>query len=333
MAKAKRVALGVVAVIVAIVVIVILSGWELGWYSPAQNGNPTTSTGTPIQHVVVILMENQEVPTIYQQPSEFSYLSSAYGNDTEFYPVCHGSMPDYMSMISGQAFACGNETDPITTHSNLPDIIQSHGDTWGGYFESMPTPCDRTDSGLYLIQHNPFLNFQDIEANVSRCNSHILNSEIFNESVAAGSLPTVSWYVPNDVDDCDISSLVFCSEWLSAFLGPILSSTNPSVQGLVAHTAFVVAFDEGTTDLGYSVGGLINTWCQNQTGSPLSTCGGHSYLTVVSPYSKGTQDTLPTTDYSVASTIEWLFDLGTVGSYDGTANFPSMSSLFSFSAN
>ncbi len=336
-AKGRGAAVGAAVAIVAVVLVLIVGGWGLGWYSTgAQSGtrSPTaTAGGAPIQHVVVILLENQEVPKLYQQPSEFSYLAATYGNATQFYPACHGSMPNYLSLTSGEYYLCGNASVPVTSHTNLPDLLQQAGYSWGAYFQDMATPCDGTSGGGYIVAHNPFLNYKDIVANTSRCDSHVLNSAVFDQSLANGTLANVSWYVPNETNNCDLTSLAFCSTWLQGFLGSMLNSTNATVQKVVAHTAFLVTFDEGTTNLGYSVGGIVNPWCQNVTGTPLTTCGGHSYLAVVSPYSLGTQYTAPATDFSIASTIEWLFGLGSTGGYDGTANFPAMTSLFSFSSN
>jgi Phosphoesterase family len=327
--KRKALALGIGATVIA--VIVILSGWGMGWFS--TRADASGSNVTPIQHVVVIELENQEMPQLIEQSAEFNYLASTYGNATHFYPECHGSMPNLLTMTSGRLFTCGNGTIPISNYTNLPDLLTGAGDSWGAYFESMPIPCDKSNDGSYMVQHNPFLLYHDIEANATRCDTHILNSASFNASLTAGNLPNVSWYVPNRFDDCDYSTLPYCSTWLQGFLGGIMKSTNQTERSLVAHTAFIITFDEGTTDLGYSVGGIVNPWCQNQTGTPLTTCGGHSFFVVVSPYSLGTAYTGDATDCNVASTIEWLFGLRSDGGYDGTPNFPPMASLFTFSAN
>jgi phospholipase C len=329
MTQRRALALGIGVIIVAVVV--ILSGWGMGWFS--SGATAATPTGTPIQHVVVIFMENQEVPQITEQSPEFNYLATTYGNASQFYPICHGSEPNLLTMTSGYSYPCGNATIPISANRNLPDLLTKAGDSWGAYFESMPTPCDKANSTSYMVQHNPFLLYSDIADNASRCDSHLLNSDVFNSSLAAGTLPNVSWYVPNRFNDCDYASLPFCSTWLQGFLNSILRSSSPTVQGVVAHTAFIITFDEGTTDLGYTVPGVVNPWCQSQTGTPLATCGGHSYLVVLSPYSMGTTYTHDATDANVESTIEWLFGLPSDGGNDGTANFPSMNSLFSFTSN
>jgi hypothetical protein len=44
----------------------------------------------------------------------------------------------------------------------------------------------------------------------------------------------------------------------------------------MAHTAFFIVFDEGLRYLGYPVGGIVNSYCQDQTGKALTACGGHT---------------------------------------------------------
>jgi hypothetical protein len=289
---------------------------------------PANGTVLGIQHVVLIMLENDDLNVILSYAPYLDYLWNTYGHATQFYPVCHGSYPDYVSVTNGRYYVCGG-TIPVEDTSNLPDVLQSAGLTWGGYMESMPTPCDLTwDGRIYDPSHNPFLVSHDIVNDSSRCDSHVVNSAAFNESVVNGSLPSFSWYSPNTVDDGEYSNLTAANDWLQSFLTPILNSTNPAVELMMEHTAIFVVYDEALNYGGYSVGGIVNGYCENETGTPLTVCGGQTYLTVISPYSHGTVYTPECTDYSIESTIEWLFGVGSDGGYDGTANFPPMSGLF-----
>jgi hypothetical protein len=287
-----------------------------------------TPMSPSIRHVVVIMMENIDLSTSLSYAPYLDYLWNTYGRATEFYPVCHGSLPDYTSITDGRYFVCGGSV-PTSSAKNLPDVLEAKSLSWGGYFESMPTPCDpQWDGQIYDPSHNPFLVSEDIIGNPSRCDTHVVNSSVFNASVASGSLPTFSLYVPNTQDDCEYSNLPICDTWLRGFLSPMLNSTNPAVAQLMASTAFFIVFDEGLNYAGYSVGGMVNGYCQNETGSALTVCGGHTYLAVVSPYSHMTSYTADATGYNIESTIEWLLGVGSDGGYDGTANFPPMTSLF-----
>lgn len=284
-----------------------------------------------IQHVVLIVMENSNLwPTLRDAPY-MGYLWNTYARATEFYGACHESKPEYMAMTSGRPYSC--TSIPVENVTNLGDLLQHKGFSWASYQESMNSSCDTVSSHQYFTHHDPFLWYADVVDNASRCDSHIVNSRSFNSSAANGSLPTFSLYVPNNNDDCEWTILPTCDAWLKGFLSPLLNSSRPKVQAMVAHTAFLVVFDEAETNLGYSTGGIVNSWCRSTTGENLSVCGGHLYLSVVSPFSANRQYSANATDYDLESTIEWLFGLGNDGGYDGTANFPAMTSLFDFPRN
>lgn len=285
-------------------------------------------TADPIRHVVALVLENNELASVLQSGPYESYLWKHYGHASAFYAACHESKPEYTALTSGRAFGCGSFG--VEGVQNLGDLVDRAGLNWAGYFESMPTACDSASAFPYTIYHDPFLSYSDVVKNSSRCDSHLLNSRSFNQSLANGTLPAFALYIPNEVNDCHNSTIASCDGWLKDFLSPILNSSDPLVQGLLSSTVFFIAYDEGSTNLGYSVGGLANPWCQSTTGHPLSVCGGHSYMVAVSPFSASSLYADNATDYSVQTTIEWLLGLGSDGGYDGSPQFPPMESLFSF---
>lgn len=300
--------------------------------SPGGTSHPPLTNFPYIQHAVVIVLENRELSDVYALGTYERYLQTINGNATNFYALCHGSPPNYLAMTGGRSTYCGQDVSGGVETTNLPDVIEHAGLSWAGYFESMPSACYAYSKGAYVTWHNPFLSYGDIIDSPTRCATHVLPSERFNSSVAAGVLPTVSFYVPNAINDCDNSSLTFCDGWLKSFLSPLLNSTQPAVHALISHTAFFVTYDEGITNRGY-VSSVVTSWCLTATGKALASCGGHIYLTVVSPYSAGLSYTSDATMYNLESTLEWLFGLGSDGGYDGTADFPPMTSLFSFPSN
>jgi len=322
-------------------------------------------TALHIQHVVVIVLENQNSATVLtsgKAPYQ-AYLASQYAQATNFYGSCHGSQPDYLALTSARNYGCGKSyTGQIENVANLPDLVERAGLTWAGYFESMkPTPpnCNLPNSGSYLADHNPFVKYTDIRTNTTRCQSDLLSSTSFNTSVAKGTLPAFSFYVPNIYDDCHTllppnkNPLAFCDAWLRGFLGPILNQTSnasgfsfntPAEKTLIAHTLFLIVYDEGTDSSGY-YDGYKDIGCLNMTHKDLSACGGHTVLIAVSPFSpQGNGFSGPASSISVESTIEWLFSLGNESGLskfppnyypaeDGSAFFPPMTSLFSFKSN
>jgi Phosphoesterase family len=339
----------VVVVLAAILLLVFLVPSPISYVSKPGNPAPTTlGVNSTIKHVVVIVLENQRLAAVDQGAQYERYLQSTYGNVTNFYGACHESLPEYDAMTSGQSFTCTNI--PIENATNIADLVQAKGGTWGAYFEGMPSACDLNTTGpnvdepgetagtttayngSYTSYHNPFITYADVRNNATRCDSDVLNSEAFNETVAAGVLPTYSYYVPNIYNDGLKTNVSFASTWLQGFLGSILNSTDPSIQSLVASTAWFIVSDEGSDlDLsGYEAGNVVSPWCEYETGQALSVCGGATYLAVVSPLSHGTTYTVDSTDYSLLSTVEYVLGLGSTGEgNDGTAAFPAMTSLFS----
>lgn len=294
----------------------------------ASTSSPPSANSSAIRHAVVIVMEDAGMPGFLTQAPYQSYLAATYGDASQFYGTCHGSLPDYAAMTSGRFYPCGTASIPLTNDRNIADLLESQNDSWMGYFESMTTPCETTSAGLYAAYHNPFLLYRDIRDSSSRCDTHLVNSSAFNASVLAGTLPTLSYYVPNLYDDGELSGASGGDLWLDAFLSPILNSSNPIVRTLANSTAFYVVHDEGSDLLGFPAAGAVDPWCQQVSGQPLAACGGLTYLTVVSLASHHTSYAEEATDFSLESTIEWQLGLGSDGGYDSSPAFPPMVSLF-----
>ncbi len=319
----------------------------------ADKSVSTNFTAIPITHVVVIVMENGARKTILKNSPYQHYLEDYSGSVPDYYALCHASPPNYFAFTSGQTIGC-EAPEKVQDVSNIPDSLQAAGLTWHGYFESMPTACDtsRSANGLYVAaDHNPFLSYEDIRDNKSRCDANVVNSNAFNVSVASGTLPSFSFYIPNEYDDCHsippgLTSLEerhLCDNWLNGFLSPMLNHTvnasgalnfnTPQERALMNHTAFIIVYDEGaaTSDAGYTVDNIVTPYCYTQWGVNQTVCGGPTYISVVSPYSVGTTFTGNASDMNVASTIEWLLGVGSDGGLDGTPGlFPALTSLFDF---
>jgi hypothetical protein len=332
-----------------------------------QAVNVTVTFQLWIQHVVVIMLENEERSTVLAQAPYEAYLSAQYGQADYFYATCHSSTSDYMALTSGDTFGC--VSTGVVTHANIADVLESQGMSWMAYMESMPSPCTLGTSGTYTGGHNPFVHYSDIRYNAVRCTDHVVNSASFNQSVASGSLPSYSFYTPNTCNDgeiicganasqcpnypsvqnktCESIAVGQIDAWLQGFLTPMLNHTrsaangldyaSPAERALMNHTAFFVLYDEGTSQSGYTLPGETTQGCVNQTGGagPLTACGGRVLMTVVSPFSSDADFTANATTYQVQSTIDWLFALGDGyaspdGGLDGTPDFPSFSSLFTF---
>jgi len=77
---------------------------------------------------------------------------------------CHTnpSLPNYLCLTSGRTSAARRtrtELDDVHEDrvgaTNIVDRLESAGLTWKGYMEDMPNNCYATDSGNYVVHHNP----------------------------------------------------------------------------------------------------------------------------------------------------------------------------------
>jgi hypothetical protein len=314
---------------VMIVLILVVSAVSLtGEATPAQDralpergtgpaAEPAATSGsskappfpTPIQHVVVVLMENQNYSTVLAQGPFEAYLAHTYGVATNDYSVHHYSIPAYLAATSG--------IDPggfsIYNAVNLGDLAGGSNRTWAAFEQSMPQVCDRTTdwSDGYDADHNPFVMFKDIEGNTSRCDAHDLTWSSWTSDVAANSIPNYSFITPNTTDDDHNSSIPVGDAWLKSWLSPLVNDS-----AIFSNTAFLLSYDESENDNSPTVNG---------------SSGGHVYTVVVSPYSRSLSSDVFYNTYSLLTTAEWLLGLpgGTLRN-DSWTTHPPLESLFAF---
>ena len=268
---------------------------------------PLAAFPTPIEHIIVIVFENKEVSTVLDQGPYFKSLSTIYGFAENYFAVCHPSAPNYLAMTSGKPWQCGSNSIHTYQTLNVGDLLTRKSLTWYGFFESMPIPCDRNSSGLYVSRHNPFIFYADIVDNPTRCKTHVVPLTVWNNLVSQNKIPNFSFIVPNLNNSGHDTNVAYADRWLKSFLSPLL--TKP----WFSKSVFFIVFDEGQTNKGFN--GLT---------------GGHIYMSSVSPYSKGLRKKGNVTHYNLLTTIEWLFNLDSCGNFDNPVQYPPMKVLFKF---
>ncbi|MFI5418515.1 MAG: alkaline phosphatase family protein [Candidatus Lutacidiplasmatales archaeon] len=261
---------------------------------------------TPIRHVIVIFLENQERSDVQANGSFERYLESRYASSSNYYSIMHYSLPNYLAVTSGYT------TNLFSTlnQRNVGDLLQGAGRTWGGFMESMPTPCDTIATSDYTEFHNPFVAYQDIVNKSSRCTTHDVNLTAFSNDVAGHRVPNYAFISPNLTHDAHNTNVSVADRWLSGFLSPIVNDS------FFSSTAIFVTYDEGTTNLGRAGHGAG---------------GGNVYLSVLSPYARpGYNSTIAYNHYDLLTTTEWLLGLGHTGTNDNWTKYPPMKDLFNF---
>jgi len=144
----------------------------------------------------------------------------------------------------------------------------------------------------YFRIHNPFVSFLDIQNNPSRC-AKIVNGTQMLVDLKSGRLPQYSMYTPDTLNDGD-TSLASAGQYLNT----LISSWSPL---LPDSTLIVVVFavDDGKNQ--------NHVYC---------AIYGHT----VPGLSSGSVDTSLYNHYSLLSTVEHNFGLGTLGLGDANAN-------------
>ncbi|MCI4351246.1 MAG: carboxypeptidase regulatory-like domain-containing protein [Thermoplasmata archaeon] len=270
-----------------------------------------TSFPTPIHHVFTIFLENEELSSVTRNAPFEVKLAQEYASASNYYSVCHPSAPNYLAVTSGATWQCGS--DAVRSHAteNLGDLAQKAGLTWSGFFESMPSSCDRSDAYPYIAHHNPFVYYPDVYGNTSRCRAHDQSFTAWSQDVTAGRIPAYAFFAPNMTNDGHDTSTSYADRWLDRWISPFLNAS------WFSSTVWFVTWDEGTSSSG----------CCGFT-------GGHLFFTAVSPYTRGGRVVATNaTHYSLLSTTEWLLGLpvGACGHADNSSAYAPLKGLFNFS--
>ena len=166
-------------------------------------------------HVVVVMMENHAYSSIIGDPSA-AYLDSLAAQGASFtrsYAVAHPSEPNYLALFSGSTMGLTDDGCPHTyTGPNLASELIAAGLSFAGYAESMPgdgfTGCT---SGEYARKHNPWVNFTNVPAS-----DNLTFADFPSNNYA--ELPTVSFVIPNLMDDMHDGTIAQGDAWLKANL-------------------------------------------------------------------------------------------------------------------
>lgn len=241
----------------------------------------------PIQHVVVIMMENQQQSTIWANAPYADYLQGTYGNDSSYYAACHGSSPNYVAMVAAVTNQCGWDGADTWSNTTLAEDLTSKGFTWSNAIESVQSvggpsglcsnPAQNDYPKGFAYRHVAFDRFNNVTSGAASvggsCTSHLVDSTTFNQSIDSTTMANFTFYSPNMWDQghtydgwtngtaCDAAYSVRCAvqanAWLKGFLSPILNGTANATgytgyetslaKYNIAHTVFLVSWDEAAT--------------------------------------------------------------------------------------
>jgi phosphatidylinositol-3-phosphatase len=305
------------------------TGCPTGYTCGTANGIAVcrAASGVPLfTNVMVILMENTTRATLQSAMTsgaapKLKAMQSTYASGANYHGVAHPSLPNYLALASGDTHGVGCDCLPITgqgtcsglnctvltgscscnqTAATIADQLETAKLSWKAFGEKMGTPCNLTDvatsgtNGGYAVRHVPFLYFDAIRTDSTRCTSHVVDFSTFDPN----SPPAYSFIAPDLVHDMH-----------DPFLGGTGNITNgdtwigPEVDTIVKST-------------GYTQGGLlVVVWDEDDNSGGLTGADDPIPIFVMSPYAKSGGYSSPgkADHYSLLATIEDGLNLPRLG--------------------
>ena len=198
--------------------------------TPAPTVTPTpTATPTPNPsgrpHVMVVMEENKGYAATLGTCSADPYycsLASTYATYTGWHGVGHPSQPNYFAVTSGSTQGCTSDTCGAFGGPSLGSQLNAAGISWTAYMESMPSACDTSNAGGYVVKHDPFVS----SSAVTDCAAHVLPYPGATSIASSLDLsnPSFVWITPNLTDDMHSGTVQQGDAWLKANLAPVLAS-------------------------------------------------------------------------------------------------------------
>ena len=276
----------------------------------------TAATPPAYRHVIWIWMENHSFSGIIGNKSQAPYVNSIAarcGLATNYHVTTHPSLPNYLSATSGLAqarlpvlsFADCNVS--VICRTSAPSVF-GQGETWKAYQESMPSNCDKSNSGQYAVRHNPPAYYTSLPGCATRDVPYVQLAT----DLARDALPAFSFITPNLTDDMHDGTIAQGDAWLARNLPTILNSA-PYRSGT---TAVFITWDEGS-------GGYPIEDCDDTTATDASC---HVPTIVISPSTPaGATSRASFSHYSLLATTEQLLGLPRLGQ---AASAPLMTTAF-----
>jgi hypothetical protein len=205
-----------------------------------------------VSKILVIMEENHGTPEVF--PTGMPYLwqlARRYAYASDWSAITHPSLPNYLAIFSGSAFNDPPDCSPGPGCAYpAPSVFGQAlalGKTARSYEESMPRPCDRSDSGAYAVRHNPWAY---IPGETAACRSGDVpagspSGGALALAVRAGTLPSVGLITPNLINDAHDGTLGQADAWLRRWIPVIMSGPDWRHRRL----AIAVVFDEGEPGL------------------------------------------------------------------------------------
>ncbi len=217
---------------------------------PVTTSTPVTATATSaaaiipnFDHIILIVLENEYLQTVIgsAQMPHLNALAQKYVLLSNYSAVTHPSLPNYLALVSGSTQDVTSDcTGCFFNQPNLADEIEASGRTWKSYQESMPAPCFVGNIGQYVQMTNPFIYFDSIRLDTTRCDRSIVPLTQLDQDLAANALPNFAFIMPDKCDSGHDCSADTADTWLNDMVAKLQASP-----ALGQNSLIIVTFDEG----------------------------------------------------------------------------------------
>ncbi len=191
-----------------ILLLIVLLGIQPAIAPLLCEASPTTIPAP--SHVVVVMEENHGYGDIIGSPQApyINRLALAGASFTHAHAISHPSLPNYLALFCGSTQGVTDDSCPLSFR--LPDLqseLLAAKLTFVGYSEDLPAiGSEVCFSGYYARKHVPWAYFpNDPPANNRPFTDFPRNFE---------NLPTVSWVIPNQVNDMHSGPIEQADRWL-----------------------------------------------------------------------------------------------------------------------
>jgi hypothetical protein len=165
-------------------------------------------------HVIVVIEENEPYTQIIgsSQAPYINGLAAEGALFTNSHAITHPSEPNYLALFSGSTQGITNDSCPlIFSAANLGSELIAAGKTFTGFSEGLPSGGSGVCSaGKYARKHVPWPNFSNLPASA--------NQPFTSFPANFADLPTISFVIPNLMNDMHDGTVLQADNWLKSNL-------------------------------------------------------------------------------------------------------------------
>lgn len=215
---------------------------------------PATAAVPHHDKVAVVIMENKSYAQASTQPYTITLMAGG-ATFTNSVAVAHPSQPNYLALWFGHTLGYTTDACPLTSplsFENLGHACEAAGLSWRAYSENLAvvgsTACSydgNATTGLYTRKHEPWTYSANVDHTRERPYTDLA------ADIAGGTLPNLTFVIPNNCHNSHNSSTVGCTLadadfWLAANLPPLKAALGPT--GLL-----ILTWDENDNSAGNRV--------------------------------------------------------------------------------